>query len=783
MWISHYLPFAFVTFAASAVCAATTAYAWRRRQAPGIRLFALMMAALAWAAFFSAVDYLLSAEALRAKIVVAQLYLIGGGAASLLVLLFALRYTHHDRWLTPAVQWFLWLALGVEMVVAFTNDWHHQYWPSFGVTGAGPEAMVIYGHSPITHLFAALLYLRLLAAAGLLLFSALRAPAIYRRQSTLFVLAVLIPLLANLVYYLGAGPWDHFDLTPISFAVSGSLLALAIFRYQAVDLTPVALDTLVATLNDGVLVINARGLIVSANPAARALLALTENRLLGRPVAQLAAPWAAALTAVMTAVHRDAAAAQEVELPHLHPPRTVELTASALRDHTARLVGSTVVLHDVTGYRTLQRHLAQANADLEARVAARTAELSAMRDALAEHVANLSRHLSVLYEVILLGGQSLDMDAVRDQALATVMAALQADTGFIVFWNSAAGASQMAAVKGLTGEDAARLCTLPTEWLFGESVPHTILDLQGANVPAALRLPQMRSCLTCSVQRQGVPVAAIGIFWQHQPALSVEAIALFRGLVDQMAILAENARLRQIQDESLVQEERSRLARELHDSVTQALYALALNAETAANAVQHGRSEGLEGRLGRIAAAARQALREMRLLLYELRLAGPQRPPLAEALRLRLDAVESRAGIAVALAVDPHLPLPPAWEQDFYWIAMEALNNALKHAAAAHVAVSLAQHGGTIELSVCDDGCGMNPEQATNGGLGLRSMQERAAQLGGSLAVTTGAAGRGVAVRLCVPLPAGPATGLAAAGRGAEAAADALPAPQLEKNL
>ena len=65
----------------------------------------------------------------------------------------------------------------------------------------------------------------------------------------------------------------------------------------------------------------------------------------------------------------------------------------------------------------------------------------------------------------------------------------------------------------------------------------------------------MVACLTTTVQRQNIPVAAIGIFWRRQPALSVEAIALFRALADQLAILGENARLRQIQNESLVAEE------------------------------------------------------------------------------------------------------------------------------------------------------------------------------------------------------------------------------------
>lgn len=750
MWISDNLPFALISFVAAVVCAGVAVYAWRRRRGPGILLFSLLMAALTWAAVMSGFEYLLSAQALRVKVFASQLYLVGSGAAALLALLFALHYTHRDRWLVRPVLWLLWLLVIVEWVLIFTNDRHGLYWPSITTTSLDPGARVVFSHGPVTNFFAFVSYALMFSAAAILVVSALRAPAIYRRQSTLFVLAVLAPVLVNLVYYLDLGPWQDFDFTPVAFALSGSLLALAIFRYQAVDLTPVALDTLFATLSDGVLVVNERGLVVSSNPAARAMLALTENRLLGRSISLLPPPWAAALGEVCSSDNRS----QEVTLTHLRPTRSVEVTSSTLLDRNLHVVGSTIVLHDVTGYRTLQQNLAQVNADLEQRVAARTAELSTMRDALAQHVANLSSQLSVLYEVILLGGQSLDIDAVRDQALETVMAALHAPAGVIMLWDGATGASQLAVVKGIRDEDAARLRTLPVDWLFGESVPHTILDLEQPDVPLALRIPQMCSCLTSSVQRRGVPLAAICIFWPQQPALSVEAIALFRGLVDQLAILAENARLRQLQNESLVQEERSRLARDLHDSVTQTLYALALNAETTANAFKNGRSEQLEQRLGRIAAAARQALREMRLLLYELRQGGPQRPPLAEALRLRLEAVESRAGIIVELDVDPNLLLPAACEQDLYWVAMEALNNALKHASAGRVLVALTQRADMVELLVGDDGRGLVADQASGGGLGLRSMSERAARLGGHLALGRSPLG-GVEVRLTAPLPAG----------------------------
>jgi PAS domain S-box-containing protein len=611
---------------------------------------------------------------------------------------------------------------------------------------------VVFGHGIITNVLALFGYAILIAAAAMLVWNALRAPAIYRRQSTLFVLAVLAPLITNIIYYFDLGPWQDFDFTPVTFAFSGLLLALAIFRYQAVQLTPVALDTLFAHLRDGVLVVNQQGLIVNANPAARSLLSLPEDRLLGRATAELPEPWAQSLTRA----RRGSDAPQEVELPRALPARTIEVTSSTLLDRNSRSIGNTILLHDVTSHRTLQRNLAKANTELEDRVTARTAELATMRDSLAQHVANLSSHLSVLYEVILLGGATPDIEAVRAKALDIVMTALAAQSGFIVVWNAQAQAGTVTTARYIAADAMQQLATLPTAWLFGESVPHTVLNLAEADVPPVLRLPGMVACMTSSVQRRGVPVAALGIYWDHQPDLSVEAIALFRGLVDQLGTLAENARLRHVEHDALVQEERSRLARDLHDSVTQALYALALNAETTAAAVRNGRTDQLEGRLDRIAAAARQALREMRLLLYELRLTAQPTMRLAEALRLRLDAVESRAGVHVETEIDQELVLPGAWEADFYWIAIEALNNALKHAAANCIYLCLQRVGDSVHLEIEDDGIGMPPAaedaQSVRGGMGLRSLHERATRLGGSLRVEPSRLG-GVAVRLCVPLP------------------------------
>ena len=123
--------------------------------------------------------------------------------------------------------------------------------------------------------------------------------------------------------------------------------------------------------------------------------------------------------------------------------------------------------------------------------------------------------------------------------------------------------------------------------------------------------------------------------------------------------------------------------------------------------------------------------------------------PLAAALQLRLDAVEKRAGIDAALAIDAGLTIAPPVAQALYWITVEALNNSLKHAAARHVTVSIHRSGTDIELTVTDDGDGLPPQVEQRGGFGLRSMAERAAQYGGNMTVgATATGGAQVTVRM-----------------------------------
>jgi len=209
-------------------------------------------------------------------------------------------------------------------------------------------------------------------------------------------------------------------------------------------------------------------------------------------------------------------------------------------------------------------------------------------------------------------------------------------------------------------------------------------------------------------------------------------------------------------EELAVLQERNRLARELHDSVTQSLHSSTLLAEAGQRLLSSGDIERARGYLIRLGEISQQALKEMRLLVYELRPLALSGVGLVGALQQRLDAVERRSGVEVEFSIDEELELPASVEEELYRIAMEALNNALKHANPIRVTVTIRKEekdrSPCIELSVIDDGIGFDLDtKEGEGGLGLVSMQERIEKLSGELTILS-APGEGTQVKACVNL-------------------------------
>ena len=201
--------------------------------------------------------------------------------------------------------------------------------------------------------------------------------------------------------------------------------------------------------------------------------------------------------------------------------------------------------------------------------------------------------------------------------------------------------------------------------------------------------------------------------------------------------------------------ERARLARDLHDSVSQALFSMSMHARTAQLAlarVPHAGGGPLARAVGQLRELAAGALAEMRALLFELRPDALAEEGLVAALARQAAAISAREGLPVTVeGPDEPLPLLPEAAEHSYRVALEALHNTVKHAAASHAAVLVeAGDGPCVRVSVTDDGAGFDPARARPGHLGLRTMAERARAVGGDLELVT-APGAGTRVQLTVP--------------------------------
>ena len=218
---------------------------------------------------------------------------------------------------------------------------------------------------------------------------------------------------------------------------------------------------------------------------------------------------------------------------------------------------------------------------------------------------------------------------------------------------------------------------------------------------------------------------------QHPPEIDM---SFLRAMADQAASAVDYARLLSASRDKVALEERQRLARDLHDSVSQAVYGIALGARSAQEMLAKDPSQ-LREPLDYILRLSEAALAEMRALIFELRPEALEREGLTGALKHHTAVLRSRYGITVeeAIAGEPTM----SWEskQALYRIAQEALHNAGRHARATRVWVELSQDDAEIRLEVRDNGVGFDPQSEHPGHFGLNTMRERAAELGGSLEI------------------------------------------------
>ncbi len=274
-------------------------------------------------------------------------------------------------------------------------------------------------------------------------------------------------------------------------------------------------------------------------------------------------------------------------------------------------------------------------------------------------------------------------------------------------------------------------------WVAQSGEPLLVPDVTQDPRYRILQADETRSELAVPLMTKNIVIGVLDVQSNGLNAFDEKDLTVLQSLASQAAVAIENARLYQQARQLAVIEERNRLARDLHDSVTQSLYGVTLFAEAADRLLAAGDVELAAEHVRELRVTAQESLREMRLLIFELRPLILGEHGLASALQVRLESVEGRSGLETVLEIEgEEQDLPAETEGGLYRIAQEALNNALKHAQARRIEIRLRWTPSPITLEIIDDGVGFDPHAVhQQGGLGLQGMEERAAQLGIQLSI------------------------------------------------
>jgi len=333
----QYSPYSFILLISAGVSIFVGILTLRRWSKPGGLSLALFLLATAEVSIGYAFEYAIIG--IPAKVTCAKIEYLGVTTAPMFFFLFVMEYTRKDKLLNTWHMLALWIIPVLTLALAFTNELHHLIWTSF-IPAA--QNLLIYGHGLWFWVFGIYTYTLIAIGSVLLVRVITRITRYDRSRLVALLVGILFPWISNAAYASGLIRIPGLDLTPAVMSVSGAILAYSVYKFELLDLTPVARDVLIEDMHDSVIVLDTQNRIVDINPAACRLFGVNKV-----PIGEFAPEFLGKWPGLV--INYDET--EEVHTEFIfgnEPPSYLDVHFSPVVDRRKSPVGKVIILRDIT---------------------------------------------------------------------------------------------------------------------------------------------------------------------------------------------------------------------------------------------------------------------------------------------------------------------------------------------------------------------------------------------------------------------------------------------------
>ncbi|MBI5964738.1 MAG: PAS domain S-box protein [Chloroflexi bacterium] len=647
-------------------------------------------------------------------------YLCMAGAA-IAQLYFSLSYTYRTIWMNNRTWWLNRIAIVFFILVSAIIQ--AIYWVE-------PLRMIFFStRDGIGEQINEIYVLNILVASIVFFVDTFaRKPRIHFFRAGTIMIGAVIPFISRLVAIFGVGVETDIFLSILSYSLALAGFSYGISSNRLIETTPITRDFVVEGMDDGWMVVDRFNRVLDLNSSAEEMVGLSQEKIYGKPVDQILPDWPGIL--------KSSQGNKEIEMRRSVKSqkdwRYLNIRISKLTDQSNANFGYLILWRDITG-----RKMAD-----DARQRARD-ELFVLLNAVSSAAS-----------------RSMNLEDFLSEASYQIVYSFQSQAVVIFLTEEDHGSQTKLVLKsqfGLSPDQIKemnqdKIASSVYDWLMENEENHPLIISnfnESMDVPAGLKNFGFESVvlipLIIYTQHENTVIGCLCLGRHDNTAYNQDEVIRLTTISNQIATLIDNNRRRQF---AIALSERQRLLRDLHDSVSQKLYGLVALTEAAQAGIEAGSEIAPLQVLTRIGENARQAVKEMRLFLYEMQPVD-LKDGLVSTLHHRLVAVEGRADIKARLLADEDIQLSKDKEIALYYIAQEALNNILRHAHAKTVSITLKQTRLNVILKIIDDGRGFDIKKIDQGGLGLPNMKQRALQVNGKFKIVS-APGEGTKITIVV---------------------------------